>query len=216
MQIGSLSLEQAAEHAAGNWKHFQSFAWHIRHELEHPKHWTIVYTSNRDSTLLDQSNAAAIDKALEPFTEADDPDVVNERHNHWAVGHVDGYRIRVYRNGQITAAFAAYYELMQRLEDYPILDEENYSQREYDATCENIKSEGEYVARKHDYTLPNGDEWVGDVFSWLWDHNQRAVENRDDQGGYPSEEELIEAFDALLYDTKRGKEENSCDYEYQN
>ena len=38
------------------------------------------------------------------------------------------------------------------------------------------------------------------MFSWFWDHNQRAVENRDDQGGYPSEDELREAFDALGFE----------------
>ena len=38
------------------------------------------------------------------------------------------------------------------------------------------------------------------MFSWLWDHNQRAVENRDDQGGYPGEDDLKEAFAALGYE----------------
>ena len=34
-------------------------------------------------------------------------------------------------------------------------------------------------------TLPDG--WEGDVYSWLSDNRQSAVENRDDQGGYPEE-----------------------------
>jgi hypothetical protein len=61
-----------------------------------------------------------------------------EHHHHWAVGHVDGYSIRVFRDGRITEAFEAYHALAQRLADYPVLDEEDYSRREYEATLENL------------------------------------------------------------------------------
>ena len=91
-------------------------------------------TTGRSSTrttetagLLDQSNADAIAEAMEPFTDGDDPDVVMESHCHWAVGHVDGFSIRVYRDGEITEAFKAYHDLMEQLDGYPILDEEDYS-----------------------------------------------------------------------------------------
>ena len=53
-----------------------------------------------------------------------------ESHCHWAVGHVDGFSIRVYRDGEITDAFKAYHELMEQLAGYPILDEEDYSAAE--------------------------------------------------------------------------------------
>ena len=105
MKLGEMTLEEAAKVAAGNWRKFESFAWHRARDLDDADNWAIVYTNNRDSGLLDQSNAAAIDKAMEPFTEADDPDVVAEHHHHWACGWIDGYSIRVYRNGQITEAF---------------------------------------------------------------------------------------------------------------
>ena len=94
--LGTLDLEAAAKKAAGNWKRFGSFAWFRKRELVDADQWAVVYTSNRDSTLLDQSNASVIEMALEPFTEGDDPDVVMESHSHWAVGHVDGFSIRVY------------------------------------------------------------------------------------------------------------------------
>ena len=54
-----------AKEAAGNWREFDCFAW-----FDQPAdadNWTIVYTSNRDSGLIDQSNAAAIDKVLRRF-----------------------------------------------------------------------------------------------------------------------------------------------------
>ena len=156
--------------------------------------WAIVYTHNRDSDLLDQSNADAIDKALAPFTEGDNPDVRAEHHGHWACGWIDGYAIRVYRNGQITEAFRAYHELAARLADYPVLDEEDFSRREYEATLENLRNEG----FDSDCFAPP-EEWAGEVFSWLWDHNQSAVENRDGNGGYASKAEIGEALDALGY-----------------
>ena len=193
--LGTLELEEAAAKAAGNWKRFDSFVWFRDRELEDADQWSVIYTHNRDSRLLDQSNAHVITKAMESFTEGDDPDVVFESHDHWAVGHVDGFSIRVYRDGEITDAFKTYHDLMERLDGYPILDEEDYSRREYEATLENIADAAWRV--KHEYELPEG--WEGDVYSWLSDNRQRAVENRDDQGGYPGEQDLRDAFDALGY-----------------
>lgn len=195
-EAGTMTLEEAAVELVGNWKRFGSFAWFRRRELADPDAWAVIYTHHRDSGLLDQSNAHVITKKLEPFTDGDDPDVVAESHGHWAVGHIDGFSIRVFKDGEITLAFKVYHELAERMENYPILDESNYGQREYDATLANITDAAHRL--RHEYVLPEG--WEGDVFSWFGDHNQRAVENRDDQGGYPSEDDLRGAFDALRYE----------------
>lgn len=190
-------LEQAAKAAAGNWKKFDSFAWHRAYDLDDADNWTIVYTSNRDSGLLDQSNAAAIEKQMEPFTKGDDPDAVSESHNHWAVGHVDGYSIRVYKDGEITPAFTKWMEIKDQLDDYPVLDEEDYSRREDDATIDNIREEGRFALRNNDKSVSDlPDDWAEQVYSWLSDNTPNALENRDDQGGYPSSEDILEA----LYD----------------
>ena len=196
MTVGELTIEDHAREAAGNWKTWTCFVWFRDGDIEDPDNWAIIYTHNRDSGLLDQSNADQIAKAMTPYSDGDDPDVVFESHTHWAVGHVDGFSIRVYRDGQITAAFKAYHELAQRLADYPILDEEDYSRREYEATLENLADAAWRV--KSEYDLPDG--WESEVFSWFWEHNQRAVENRDDLGGYPEEDDLRVAFDALGYE----------------
>jgi hypothetical protein len=193
--IGTMDLEEAAKSASGNWMRFPSFVWWRAKNIEDSEQLAILYTHHRDSGLLDQSNAAAIAKALEPFTEGDDPDVIEESHSHFLVGHIDGFAIRVFRDGQITEAFRVYHDIAERLADFPVLDEEDYSRREYDATLENIANAARSL--RHDYDLPDG--WESAVFSWFWDHNQRAVENRDDQGGYPSESDLKEAFEALNY-----------------
>jgi len=194
--IGEMTLKDAAKGAAGNWKSWTCFVWFRESEIADPDDWAIIYTHNRDSGLLDQSNAEHIAKAMEPFAERDDPDVVMESHDHWAVGHVDGFSIRVYRDGEITLAFRTYHDLMEQLDGYPILDEGDYSRREYEATLENIADAAWRM--KHEYTLPDG--WEGDVYSWLSDKRPGAVENRDDQGGYPEEDDLRAAFDALGYE----------------
>ena len=194
-QIAQLDLEDAARMAAGNWQKFECFAWFRQKDLEDPGNWFIAYTYHRDSGLLDQSNAAAIAKVLEPFTENDDPDVVFENHSHWAVGWIEGFSVRVFRDGQITDAFGVYHELAQRLDDYPILDEEDYSRREYEATIANLADAAWRL--KGDYELPEG--WQSEVYDWLSDHEPGAVENTDDQGGYPTEDQLRAAFEALDY-----------------
>lgn len=193
--LGELTVEDAAKEAAGNWQHFQCFVWDRERDLNDPDNWAIIYTHNRDSGLLDQSNADAIADAMEPFTDEDDPDVVIESHSHWAVGHVDGFSIRVYRDGEVTEAFKTYHELCEQMDGYPILSEEDYSRREYEATLENINDAAWRV--KHEYELPDG--WECEVYSWLSENRSSSVENRDDQGGYPSEDDLRAAFDALGY-----------------
>ena len=196
----TIDPKSSAIHAAGNWQKFESFAWFDK--PDDAENWTLVYTSNRDSGLLAQSNAAAIDKAMKPFMkpfteadEGDEADVIPQRHSHWVCGHIDGYAIRVFRNGQVTPAFTKWCKLQERLDDYPVLDEEDYSEREHEATVENVRFAGDCLARCEGWNLPDG--WEYEVVSWLWDNDQSAVENSDDQGGYASDDQLRAAFQAL-------------------
>ena len=194
--IGDLDLEDAAQEAAGNWKRWNSFAWFRDSELERPEDWFIYYSHHRDSTLLDRSNCVQIDKALRPFVDADDPDVIEEDHSHFLVGWIRGWSIRVYRDGQITEAFKVLHRLLERMAIYPILNEEHYSEMELEATWENIPLAAGSV--KDDYELP--DDWADEVYQWLSDNRCNALESRDDQGGWPDEDDFRAAFDALGYE----------------
>ena len=99
------------------------------------------------------------------------------------------------KNGEITEAFQRYHELAERMADYPILDESDYSERELNATYENV---GEAAWRlKGEFNLP--EDWQSDVYHWLSDHRDHALENTDDQGGWPGEDDLEAAFEALGY-----------------
>lgn len=185
------------EKAAGNWRDFDSFVWFRQSELKNPEEWAIFYTHNRDSGLLTQSNASVITKEMTKFSKGRYPEVFFESHSHFACGYVDGFSIRAYKKGKVTKAFLKYQELCQQLDDYPILDEEDHSRREYEATLANIRQEGKWLAGKEDYILP--ENWEDTVYSWLSDNDCHSVENSDDQGGYPDEDALRKAFEALKF-----------------
>ena len=193
--IGEMTLEEAASQAAGNWKRYSCFCWDRLREIDDPEDWAIIYTHHRDSRLLDQSNAAAMADALMSFSETENPDVVFESHSHWAVGHVDGFSIRVYRDDAITHAFHTYYRLMEQLDGYPVLDEADYSSREYEAALENIEDAAWRI--KSTYDLHDG--WEAEVYEWLSAHRPGADANKDDRGAYPSEYDLLDAFNGLGY-----------------
>ena len=82
---------------------------------------------------------------------------------------------------------------MERLDAYPILDESDYGRREYEAALENIADAAWRI--KSIFDLDDG--WEAEVYDWLSAHRPGAVENRDDRGAYPSERDLLDAFNGL-------------------
>jgi hypothetical protein len=198
--IGEMTLEHAAREAAGNWRSWTCFVWDREREIVDAENWAIIYTHHRDSGLLDQSNAAAMADALRSFSESENPDVVFESHAHWAVGHVDGFKIRVYRDREITEAFHTYHGLMEQLDRYPVLNEADYSNREYEAAIENIED----AAWRFKATYDLHDGWEAQAYEWLSSHRPGAVENHDDRGAYPSERDLQDAINAMGYVWRAG------------
>lgn len=190
------TLEQRAGELCGNYLKWRGFGY--SRSLDSAGNWCIVYTSNRDSRLLDESNAAAIEKIMAPFADADtdNPDVLREHHTHWACGYVDGYAIRVYYdNGNITPAFQAWHGIQEQLESYPVLDEDDYSEREYEATCKNVEEAVRMVANKFDLEEVDASK----VHEWLADNDCSSLESTDEQGGYPDDEAIETALTALGY-----------------
>jgi len=183
----------AAKHAAGNWQTFDHFVWWRQSELADAPHWTIFATHHRDSDLLEESNAAAFAKALEPFAAGDDPDAVFEAHSHWAVGQVHAVSVRVYRpDGTITPAFEALLALLEKREQYPVLDESDYSDRQTQATLDNYHSELGPLQTP----LPDG--WERQVRDWFDAHGQeRFTEDHDDRGGWAPREAIVLALQEL-------------------
>jgi hypothetical protein len=168
---------ELAKQYAGNHKRFESFIW--VEEPEDSENYALILLRTRDSNLLEQSNADFIEKTLKPYG------VKIEHFNHWAVGWVDNLVLKVFDNNVVTEAFEKFVEIKQQFEDYPALDEDDYIQRVYDATIENIQKEGydEDTAKK--------------VYKWLFDNMQEEITEIDGFGGYPSEESIKQALLAL-------------------
>jgi hypothetical protein len=185
--------EEAGKSLAGNWRGFDCFAWSRGYELEDADRWLVWYTSSRDAGLLEQSNEQAINDRLRPFSEDDDPDLVFERHSHWAVGYLDGFSLRVVKaDGTTTPAFEEFCRIKAELDAYPVLDEQDYSNREYVATLENYTSEMWRIKDE----LP--DDWQEEVYSYFSDNGlDQYTENRDDRGGWAPREKIVEALKAL-------------------
>ena len=189
-------VEACAKRASANWLRFDSFSYYCE-EIDNPADWTIVYTSNRDSTLLSQSNAAAIQKRLAKYQEGDSPDCVEERHSHWAVGYVDGYRLRVYHKGKITDCFREWCQIQDEIDGYPVLDEGDYSEREWEATWNNMTEQGKWISRKEGFILPEG--WESALNEKLDELDCNWTESSDDKGGWPEDDLVLRAFESLGY-----------------
>lgn len=188
-------LHERAQRAAGNWMAFPSFAWHRAGDLPRPQDWTIVYTRHRDADALEESNAAAIDRELAPFLEGEDPDVLAEHHRHWASGYVEGYAIRVWRDGEITPAFCKWCAIEDRLVEDPVLDEEDYFRRCREDALEGIRRLG-WPLLDDDKHVP--ETWAEEVYGWLWKDRPEVLE--DYAAGYRfQEEDLRDALKALGY-----------------
>jgi pentatricopeptide repeat protein len=185
-------LAELAQRAAGNWMAWRNFGWWGK--PPDAERWAIFVISNRDSGLLELSNANVIAKALTRFDQGEYPTVMFQDHNHWALGYVRNACIRVFtKKGRVTKAFKVWCDLQDRLENYPILDETDYSNREYDAALSNIREQG----RRH--VVDGAPEyWPSLVYEWLSNNgHDRELENRDDQGAYPDEDVVKEALAVL-------------------
>lgn len=96
----------------------------------------IIYSRSRDSSILENCNYEGILEELQKINEENEGDseaVYDFRAGHWAVGWVE--YIIVAQNAPEAVQKRAY-EILAALSDYPVLDEMEYSQHQYDAICE--------------------------------------------------------------------------------
>ena len=158
------------------------------------KTWGMTFSKSRDSGLVEVSNFETIEKDLE---ERFGDDVTIERFNHWAVGWVERIMVRMLNDdGTVTSAGMAVLDWRERLDDYPLADEEDHSRREYEATIENIKDAA---------SVDEGE--AGKIYDWLSEHEDMELVPSDDRGAWPSDESLHQAKLALgLEEPEEGEE----------
>jgi len=155
---------------------------HIVKEWTHPEcymgaTWEGWYGAgfgqSRDSDVLEASNFAVASKALLALAGdfEDETTVQVVREGHWAVGWVEWIAIHSTNQTALTKAR----ELCDRANDYPVLDEEDFSRRE-DEECEQIwrecysASERLDYLRRHSYTAASLGDVLQAVRAGSWYH----------------------------------------------
>lgn len=107
-------------------------------EREHGR-MSAGFGMHRDSDPLEESNYFT---ALKLY-EAEGVEVREDRFNHWAVGWVDQLTVAI-----TPASVRVLEELRERIENYPVLDDEDFSQREWDSDHEGEHCSSEYCAQE--------------------------------------------------------------------
>ncbi len=161
------------------------------------KTWSIgpAYRT-RDSGILDKSNADVFERELAQGVKDglfSEDDFALTGASHWGCGWVDQVSFRVIDNVEDrnpTNIFKFIKDWFDGLrENYPVADDSDYSEKQYEATVENITWEGR--------GLPSDkapDDWAESVHGWLSEYEPEQVEDSDDSGGYPSEESIKRAL----------------------
>ena len=165
------------------------------------KTWTLgPVVVHRDSGILDQSNAKALKHYLKQIEDLEETYEFIEC-NHWAVGWVEHLTYKVIDENdkptKIARIVKAWFDYLK--DEYPVADDDLYSEMELEATYDNIDREIDYMFHKD--MIKCTKEELADikckVYNWFGENNDSALENVDDQGGCPSEEEFIECFTSL-------------------
>lgn len=187
------SLETWAAAIADNYKKFDSFAWT---PPAYP-HAAIWYYSNRDATLLDQSNASVIESEIDQAHRDGLKNSISiERHGHWAAGYADCVVFQALtKTGTPTRAAHVVYDLIRRMNDYPVLDEDDYSRRESEATWSNLVENVDYCYRHLETDEPADMEPIYEtVYQWISEHEPNELESVDDQGAWIGYEAIYTAL----------------------
>lgn len=140
------------------------FGWWGRDEMFDTWGFTGI-SVHRDSDIAEQSNFRSVIRWLrEDYDNFDDIfEIVHM--NHWAVGWVQSLVTQVYdENRNVTPWFEEVYEVAVNLaEVYPIFDEQDYGEMEYEESIRNIKYESPNWVRQDD-------ESAHQIFTYLFEN----------------------------------------------
>lgn len=153
--------------------------------------WYYIELEDRFADLLTKSNSDYIIDQFQPYIKRGSQNVKIENNS----GLIELW-FKVYgSNGLYTPEFLVIAEIINDLEQYPALDGEDLSQREYDSALENIASELTYVVAD---TVTIDDKLTKRIWDYLWDNDEEALDPVDSSGEpYPSRDSLESACRAL-------------------
>jgi hypothetical protein len=178
-----------AKKRAGAHRQIPDFSW--GGEPEDGENWMLYHLAHRDSDFLSQSNTHYIEKNF-----PDQEDMVDHQSfSHWAVGWIDAVAIRVYdAEGAITEVFQKFYEdVIEALEQYPVLDEDHYSQLEWEDEQRVIE---EAIKSYYKWECPLDEDEMDQAIGQVAGNNE-SDRFGGDGGSYPSDEEIFEALAEL-------------------
>lgn len=123
-----------------------------------------VVAINQDE-LIDESNFYAFVQRLTAVHEEDNERWFIAREQHWGWGPLDVLYVRMYEeDGEFSPEWKVAVAALEALEDYPLLDEEDYSDREYHAFLSSLDQSRYYLMQEagctHEDTCPHWEEAV--------------------------------------------------------
>ena len=142
------------------------------------------FGKHRDSDLLQESN---FDVALKELKRVSGKSVEVMHTNHWAVGWYDHIMVRTTAKKTMEKVL----ELCNRLDNYPILNEEDYSEREFNQACDAY------------------DQWARSSVAQIAQENEiaRLLDEEGDYDPRPEDEEQVKSIVAhaiMDYDSAEG------------
>ncbi|WJN63091.1 hypothetical protein [Streptomyces phage phiScoe3] len=127
-------------------------------------HGSTLTWAERGDDILEESNYLSALDIVKGAAE-DEDDVIDATCGHWLVGSLRQLFVRVYDDeGNFTAAWKAIVEIGEGLEGYPIVDESDYSEREWKLYEENLSEALDDAQRAYDLDTDEESQAIRDAF----------------------------------------------------
>jgi hypothetical protein len=149
--------------------------------------WGFTLGVHRDSDVLSRSNWEVISGDMESRF-PDDTEVIHCRH--WAVGWYDHLTIRLMdSNGLITEAARAIYDWHCKLSDYPVANEDRFSELEYGEKIESMEESIRVALHCSPYWI--GSSNVDSILEHIRINDERSYDRAYDREGWLEDEPVI-------------------------
>lgn len=126
-----LTIDEVAENLNYAKNKPSDFGWYGKPDWD-DKNIFLYHYQTRDSDILEESNGAYIEKFFKDYAEENTVEL--QEFGHWLCGWVKAVVIKIRdEDGKYTRAFQDMYGILVMKDDYPVLDEDDFSNREFEA-----------------------------------------------------------------------------------